>query len=76
MRLHVVFDEQGTIVAANTLMPATTGANAPRFGPVLEKGQREATVDVPEIYAQAGLAKIAQDLRVVTGSGTYALTPK
>lgn len=75
MRLHVVFNEQGTIVAAHTLAPETAGV-AMRYGVTLEKGQKEATVDVPENYAKQSLAKIAEDLRVSAGTGIHTLVAK
>jgi hypothetical protein len=76
MKVNVVYDNEGNIISVNTLMPASTDANAPRYGVVLGKGQVAAEVDVPAAYAQWGLADIGGRLRVDAASGAPTLVSK
>jgi hypothetical protein len=76
MKVNVVYDNEGNIISVNTLMPASTDPNAPRYGVVLGKGQLAAEVDVPAAYAQWGLAEIGGRLRVNATGGTPTLVSK
>jgi hypothetical protein len=62
MRLHVLFNENGDILAA-----APLGSVGPvRVRPVADEraGQRAASVDVPPEYAHYDLSAVGQRLRV------------
>jgi hypothetical protein len=74
MKLHVVYDKNGDIVAA-----ARVDATAPvRIRPNADEkaGHRAADVNVPAEYQQHDLAGICQKLRVDVKGKSHDLKPK
>lgn len=76
MKVHVVYDPQGGIVAMHTLPPESVEANAPRYGVELNGDHRSDNLEIPARYSGLGLLEIAENLRVSTTSGRPALVPK
>jgi hypothetical protein len=61
MRLRIVHDEQGNILAATT-----AGEDADEF--VVQDGERVGEFDVDDESAEVGLARLLENLRVETES--------
>jgi hypothetical protein len=74
MRLHVVYDAKGKIIAAGRADPVsglrsnTTLAGAPAN---VGQGHRAAELDVPESHAQVSLKELIEQLEV-DHSGSHA----
>jgi hypothetical protein len=74
MKLHVVYNKDGDIVAAarlDTTAPVRIRPNADE-----KAGHRAADVNVPAEYHQHDLAGICQKLRVDVKSKSHSLKPK
>lgn len=61
MKLHILHDTAGRIVAAADI---SQGASGPR--PVAGKGQRELVIDVPPEHGAMSFLEVCQNLRVDT----------
>ncbi len=59
MKLHLVHDTAGRILAAADITQSTSG---PR--PIAGKGQRELVMDVPSEHATMSFLEVCQNLRV------------
>jgi hypothetical protein len=72
MRLHVVYDRSGSIVAAVRLDSATS--NHPR--PVVKEGHAAAEMEVPHEHAHLSFADVCHRLKVDTSGTKPILRPK
>lgn len=67
MRIHVVYDKNGTIIGGGVGTHEPSG-RAPRSGPVAHEGQHAAELEVPAEHAGLTLHDLVERLRVdVTG---------
>lgn len=73
MKLHVIFDRNGTILAATRSDPAEKTELRVRFEPIKEDGQSDAELDVPAEHANLDLVSICQRARVDISAGEPVL---
>ena len=79
MKLHVVYDWQGNIIAAgyqDLSAPQAAGLPTPRFGSVAMSNQKVAECDVPAEYVQFDLKDIIERLQVDVRSSQPRLISK
>jgi hypothetical protein len=72
MRLHVVYDKRGKIVAAVNLEPADSSL----LRPVAKKGQASAELEVPKEHAHLSFADVCQRFKVDTRTKNPSLRLK
>ena len=67
MKLHVVYDAKGKIVAAVRLDAEHATTKHPNFGrlrPVVKPGHQSADLNVPEEYARLPFSDVCRKLRI------------
>lgn len=64
MKVHVVYDRNGAIVALGVPLPPNYDRSQPRSGATALDGQQVATLDVPEQLAEAPVHELARKLTV------------
>ena len=64
MKVHVVYDEGGAIVALGVPLPPNYDRSHPRSGPLALENQQVATMEVPEELAEAPLRELGSQLVV------------
>ena len=76
MKIHVVYDKEGSIVSAGAPLPPAYDFRGPRFGPLPKEGQHAAELEVSEEHATMGFSELAQRLRVDVKSKPHRLALK
>jgi hypothetical protein len=73
MRVHVVYDQGGAIVALGVPLPPNYDRSQPRSGAMALEGQQVATLEVPEEFAEAPVRELASRLKVDVGRKPHVL---
>ncbi len=76
MKIHVLYDKQGNVVAAGLPMPPSIDIQAPRSGPLPQEGQHAAELEVPEELTGLKAAELGERLHVDTKSKPHRLVAK
>jgi hypothetical protein len=64
MKVQVVYDEGGAIVALGVPLPPNYDRSHPRSGPMALENQQVATLEVPEEFAEAPVSELGSKLTV------------
>ncbi len=73
MKVHVVYDAGGAIVALGVPLPPNYDRSQPRSGPMALEGQQVATLEVPEEFAEASVRELGSKLVVDVSRRPHAL---
>jgi hypothetical protein len=73
MKVHVVYDQNGAIVALGVPLPPNYDRSHPRSGAVAGEGQQVATLEVPEELAEAPVSELGRRLVVDTSRRPHTL---
>lgn len=73
MQVHVVYNDDGAIVALGVPLPPNYDRSQPRSGAMALEGQQVATLEVPEEFTEASVRELGSKLRVDVGRRPHAL---
>jgi len=73
MKVHVVYNDRGAIVALGVPLPPNYDRSQPRSGAKALEGQSVATLEVPEEFAEASVRELGSKLRVDVSRSPHVL---
>jgi hypothetical protein len=76
MKVHVVYDEEGEVIAMGVPLPPAYDFSGPRSGPMALENQQVAEMQVPPDLTGLSLAELSQRISVDTKEKPHRLTAK
>jgi hypothetical protein len=64
MKLHVVYDNEGQIIALSAPLPPAYDFATPNSGAMASEGQQVADVELPDEFASMSLGDLSERLQV------------
>jgi hypothetical protein len=76
MKVHVVYDTKGEVIALGVPLPPAYDLSQPRSGPMALPEQHVAQLEVPPELTDLGIVELSQRLRVDTKEKPHRLSAK
>jgi hypothetical protein len=76
MKIHVVYDAKGEVIATGVPLPPAYDFSGPRSGPMALEEQHVGEMEVPSELAHLSFTEVSQRLQVDTKQGPHRLKAK